>query len=158
MNHALAIELHIRFFKKEAQIVEVLYREVYPETLEDTGFTPIGLDEPYRIVVGNSPVNWIDPWGFMKGKGEDKRIWNNIWGFVKNFSGGVADAILPVPPSLADPDAMIAARRLKDAIQDRYDEWGETFNEWGPENPWYYNIGVKTKNNKSYRERLKNCQ
>jgi len=63
MNHALAIELHIRFIKKEAQIVEVLYRESYPEPLEDIGFTPIGLDEPYRIVVGNNPVNWIDPWG-----------------------------------------------------------------------------------------------
>ena len=65
MNHALAIELHIRFFKKEAQIVEVLYREVYPETLEDIGFTPIGLDEPYRIVVGNNPVNFVDPLGLQ---------------------------------------------------------------------------------------------
>ncbi|RJQ56704.1 MAG: hypothetical protein C4526_01130 [Nitrospiraceae bacterium] len=29
---------------------------------------PIGLDEPYRIVVGNNPVNFIDPLGLMQFK------------------------------------------------------------------------------------------
>jgi hypothetical protein len=34
-----------------------------PESLDDIGFAPIGLDEPYRIVVGNNPVNFVDPLG-----------------------------------------------------------------------------------------------
>lgn len=36
-----------------------------PEPREDIGFAPIGLDEPYRIVVGNNPVNFVDPLGLM---------------------------------------------------------------------------------------------
>ena len=55
--------IYIRFFKKEAEIVEALYREQRLESREDIGFAPIGLDEPYRIVVGNNPVNKIDPLG-----------------------------------------------------------------------------------------------
>ena len=89
MNHALAIELHIRFFKKEAQIVEVLYREVYPETLEDTGFTPIGLDEPYRIVVGNNPVNWVDPLGLAVLNPNNYPISPAVQQALENFNNSI---------------------------------------------------------------------
>jgi hypothetical protein len=33
------------------------------ETIEALGFAPIVLDEPYRIIVQNNPVNFIDPKG-----------------------------------------------------------------------------------------------
>ena len=36
---------------------------------------PIGLDEPYRIVVGNNPVNFVDPLGlYVEG---DPSGWGN---------------------------------------------------------------------------------
>jgi hypothetical protein len=38
--------------------------EKCPEVIDALGFAPIGLDEPYRIIVQNSPVNYIDPEGF----------------------------------------------------------------------------------------------
>jgi hypothetical protein len=36
----------------------------YPsETVDSLGFSPIGLDMPYGIIVQNNPVNFIDPLG-----------------------------------------------------------------------------------------------
>lgn len=55
--------LHIRFCKKGDKIATVLITVQRLESREDIGFAPIGLDEPYRIVVGNNPVNFIDPLG-----------------------------------------------------------------------------------------------
>jgi len=81
LNHDKNIELQIRFFKKGAEIVTAVYKAQRPESREYIGFAPIGLDEPYRVIisedpigmtggdinlyayVGNNPVNWFDPWG-----------------------------------------------------------------------------------------------
>ena len=62
-DSSCGIQLQLRYLKKEAKIVEVLYKEQRLESREDIGFAPIGLDEPYRIVVGNNPVNFVDPLG-----------------------------------------------------------------------------------------------
>ena len=40
---------------------------------------------------------------------------------------------------------MKAAKKMKDMMQDKYDEYGNIFDEWGPENPYYNGFGVKTK-------------
>lgn len=81
LNHNKNIELQIRFFKKGAEIVTSVYKAHRPESRDDTGFAPIGWDEPYRVIisedpiglaggdvnfyvyVGNNPVNWVDPLG-----------------------------------------------------------------------------------------------
>jgi hypothetical protein len=62
---ALAVLIQLRFFKKEGKIVTAVYTEQRLESREDIGFAPIGLDEPYRIVVGNNPVNFVDPLGLF---------------------------------------------------------------------------------------------
>ena len=80
-----------------------------------------------------------------------------MWTFIKDFFKGVADAIFLPPPSIADPDAMVGLKKSLDAVQDRYNEWGETFNEWGPENPWYDCPTVKTKDGLTFQERVKSC-
>jgi hypothetical protein len=35
------------------------------ETVDGFGFAPIGLDEPYRFIVGNNSVNFVDPLGLI---------------------------------------------------------------------------------------------
>jgi hypothetical protein len=32
----------------------------------DTGFAPYGMDMPYRVIAGNNPLNWSDPFGLYK--------------------------------------------------------------------------------------------
>jgi hypothetical protein len=71
----------IRHCKKEPQIETVLIREYPSETIDDLGFAPIGLDEPYRVFMTKDPageygdvnlyramrnnlVNFYDPLGF----------------------------------------------------------------------------------------------
>jgi hypothetical protein len=56
-------ELQIRHRKKEPQIETIFLSEYPPKTADGIWFEPIGLDEPYRIIVQNNPVNEIDPLG-----------------------------------------------------------------------------------------------
>jgi hypothetical protein len=76
--------LQIRCCKKELKIAAAVYKEHRPETLEDIGFAPVGLDGSYRVFisedpvgfnggsinlyeyVGNNPVNAVDPLGLTK--------------------------------------------------------------------------------------------
>jgi hypothetical protein len=51
------------------------------EIVDGFGFAPIGRDEPYRIIVGNNPVNYMDPLGLD---------WVND---AANFSAGMGDTI-----------------------------------------------------------------
>ncbi len=60
--------IHIRSFTKRAEIREALCCSCCPELGMDMGFLPIGLDEPYRIVVGNNPINDTDPTGLYPGE------------------------------------------------------------------------------------------
>lgn len=62
------IELRIRSSKKEGIIVTALLEKYHLQVCEDIGFAPVGLDEPYRIVVGNNPANFVDPWGLYRFK------------------------------------------------------------------------------------------
>ncbi len=42
--------------------------QIQTEILQKTvnkDFSPIGLDQPYWIIVGNNPVNFVDPWGLI---------------------------------------------------------------------------------------------
>jgi hypothetical protein len=48
------------------------------EILDDTAFVRIGLDEPYRIIVQNNPVNYIDPFGLARGDWYDPRTYIDI--------------------------------------------------------------------------------
>jgi hypothetical protein len=78
------LNVHLRLSKKEAKIATAFLEAYRPESREDIGFAPVGLDEPYRVIisedpiglggginkyayVGNNPVNWIDPWGLTIG-------------------------------------------------------------------------------------------
>jgi hypothetical protein len=56
-------ELQIRYRKKEPQIETIFISEYPSQTADDLWFVPIGLDEPYRIIVQNNPVNLVDPLG-----------------------------------------------------------------------------------------------
>jgi len=94
--------------------------------------------------VKNDPLNLSDPLGLK------------FWDFIRNFLQGISDLLFFPPPSLADPDAMLAVKKIRDSVQESYNNHGELFNEWGPENPWYYNM-VKTKDGKNYRDRIKEC-
>lgn len=57
------LNVHIRFFKKGAEIVTAVYKEQRLESREDIGFAPVGLDEPYRIVAMANPLRFTDPKG-----------------------------------------------------------------------------------------------
>jgi len=135
-------------YDRDTGLVRFGYRDYDPDigrwTAKDPIFFAGGDTDLYGYCL-NDPVNWVDPDGL------------DFFDSVKDFFKSIADAIIFPPPSLVDPDAMKAAKKVKDAIQDRYDEWGETFDQWGPENPWYYNPGVKTRDGVSYRDRIKPC-
>jgi len=68
---------------------------------EDIGFAPVGLDEPYRIVVGNNPVNFVDPLGLINWKRTLKGVGLLTGGIVgisiaataEIGSGGLATAL-----------------------------------------------------------------
>jgi hypothetical protein len=48
--------LRLRFCKKEAKIATAVYRAHRPESSDNTGFPPIGLDEPYRVFISQDPI------------------------------------------------------------------------------------------------------
>jgi hypothetical protein len=54
----------------EPKIKLALIREYPSETTDTLGFAPVGWDEPYGIIVANSPVNRSDPLG-LYGLGSD---------------------------------------------------------------------------------------
>ena len=58
-------------FKKGAEIITSVLEEPFSETREDIGFSPVGLDEPYRVFTAKDPI------GF---KGRD----TNLFGYTLN--------------------------------------------------------------------------
>jgi hypothetical protein len=53
----------IRHCKREPQTRAGNIEDQHLASVDAVGFTPIGQDEPYRIIVQNNPVNKIDPLG-----------------------------------------------------------------------------------------------
>ena len=60
--------------------------EILQETI-NKDFSPIGLDQPYWIIVENNPINFIDPYGLI-----------NSWkGWAGVITGGVGLALKSPP-------------------------------------------------------------
>jgi RHS repeat-associated protein len=136
-------------YDQDTGLVRFGFRDYDPDTGRWTAKDPIGFSGGDVNLFGyclNNPLNYTDP----RGKG----FWKNVGEFIKNFFMGVGDAISPIPPSAADPEAAQGYVDLRKSIQQRYEEIGEETGEWGPNNDYYFNLGVKTKDGKSYLERL----
>jgi hypothetical protein len=68
---------------------------------------------------------------------------------------GAGGVIFPiVPPSAADPGAGKGMQDLLKSNQQKYEQFSTDTGEWGPNNEYYFNLGVETKDGRSYLERL----
>jgi hypothetical protein len=50
------LNVHLRLSKKEAKIATAFLEAYRPESREDIGFAPVGLDEPYRVIISEDPI------------------------------------------------------------------------------------------------------
>ncbi len=134
---------------RDTGFVRFGFRDYDPNTGRWTAKDPIGFSGGDVNLFGyclNNPLNYTDP--------EGKGFWKNVGEFIKNFFMGVGDAISPIPPSAADPEAAKGMQDLLTSNQQKYEQFGKETGEWGPNNDYYFNLGVKTKDGKSYLERL----
>ena len=70
---------------------------------------------------------------------------------------GAIDAFWPGSPvsTIEMSGAVVeSVPKINERMQANYEEYGEMTGEWGPGNDYYYNMGVKTKDGKSYLERI----
>ena len=69
------------------------------------------------------------------------------------------DAALPGLPAISTVETAgelaKTAPQIKKKRQGDYEDWGDTTGEWGKKNPYYDCLGVKTKDKKSYGERIR---
>ena len=135
---------------RDTGLVRFGFRDYDPETGRWTAKDPIGFSGGDANLFGyclNNPINYTDPVG--------KGFWKDVGEFIKHFFTGVGDAISPLaPPSATDPEAAKGLQDLLTSVQQKYEEIGNETGEWGPGNDYYFNLGVKTKDGKSYSERL----
>ena len=82
-------------------------------------YLPYGSDIPYRIIVGNNPVGWIDPLGLIwVTVGNDYHGWKNSFRWYLNRWTVQAGKGLGLTMPLSDPQELVGL--TKDVIQ----EWG----------------------------------